>query len=321
MEKLLVAGGGVLGSQIAFQSAVRGKDVVILEINDDGLKNAKDKIDNLKNTYLIQLKEAKEKLKNGQPFYLPALIKDSKNATQEDIDKVIDQVNKAYEEITIETDKKKAAKDIDFVIEAIVEDESIKKDFHKELAAHLPEKTIFASNSSTMVPSTFAENTGRPEHYLHFHFANRIWINNIGEVMGHEGTDQVVIDKVVEFAEEIGMVPVVIKKEKAGYLLNSLLIPLLDAAKELYVEEYATVEDIDNTWKISTGAPLGPFEIYDIIGLNTPYELEKAKPKSKEEGSTEYKMVKILEEMIDQGKLGKQSGEGFYKYDEDGNKI
>lgn len=91
--------------------------------------------------------------------------------------------------------------------------------------------------------------------------------------------------------------------------------------KELYVEEYATVEDIDNTWKISTGAPLGPFEIYDIIGLNTPYELEKAKPKSKEEGSTEYKMVKILEEMIDQGKLGKQSGEGFYKYDKDGNKI
>lgn len=321
MERLLVAGGGVLGSQIAFQSAVRGKEVVILDMDEEAIDKAKSKVDNLKKTYLTQLEDAKEKLKNDKPFYLPALIKDSKNATQEDIDKVIDQVNKAYEEISFETDKEKAAKDIDFVIEAIVEDESIKKDFHKELAAHLPEKTIFSSNSSTMIPSTFAENTGRPAQYLHFHFANSIWTNNIGEVMGHEGTDQEVVDKVVEFAEEIGMVPVVIKKEKAGYLLNSLLIPLLEAAKELYVEEYATVEDIDNTWKISTGAPRGPFEIYDIIGLNTPYELEKAKPESKEEGTTENKMVKLLKEMIDQGKLGKQSGEGFYKYDEDGNKI
>lgn len=321
MEKLLVAGGGVLGSQIAFQSAVRGKEVVILDMNEEAIDKAKEKVEKLKKMYLNMLEDAKDKIKNEQSFYLPALFEDSSQASQDDIDQVIDNVKKAYSEISFETDKEKAAKDIDFVIEAIVENESIKKDLHKELAPYLPEKTVFASNSSTMVPSTFAENTGRPEHYLHFHFANHVWTSNIVEVMGHEGTDQEVVDRVVEFAEEIGMVPVVIKKEKDGYVINSLLVPLLEAANELFIEGYATVEDIDNTWKISTNASLGPFEMYDIIGLNTPYELEKAKPKSKKEGSTEYKMMKHLEKMINQGKLGTQSGEGFYKYDEDGNKI
>lgn len=213
-----------------------------------------------------------------------------------------------------ETDQASAVEDVDLVIESIIENEEIKKDFHSQLSKHLPEKTIVTSNSSTMLPSTFAESTGRPEIYLHFYFANTIWHNNIGEVMRHKGTNDESVKAVEAYAKEISMVPVIIEKENPGYVLNALLVPFLDAAEKLYVEGIADFEDIDKIWKISTGSPKGPFEVFDIVGMETPYNLAKAKQGADEEGTTQYKIVKMYEKMIDEGKLGIQTGEGFYKY-------
>ena len=128
--------------------------------------------------------------------------------------------------------------------------------------------------------------------------------------MGHPGTNPAVYDAVVEFARRIGMEPIKLHKEQPGYVVNSLLVPFLQAAQSLVVNGVADPETIDKTWRIATGAPTGPLQMLDIIGLNTAYNIAAA---GDEQARANARYLK--EHYIDQGKLGQASGEGFYKYD------
>ena len=200
-------------------------------------------------------------------------------------------------------------KDADLVIEAVPENPAIKTDTWTKVGELAPEKTIFATNTSTLLPSSFMEATGRPEKFLALHYANRIWAMNTAEIMGTSKTDAAVFDTVVEFATEQGMVPIPLKKEQPGYVLNSLLVPLLNAASALLVNEVAEPETIDATWRIGTGAPLGPFQIFDVVGLTTAYNV------SVMGDETSKKFAELVKrDYIDQGKLGVATGEGFYRY-------
>lgn len=200
------------------------------------------------------------------------------------------------------------------MIEAIPEVVQIKTDFYTELGKVAPEKTIFATNSSTLLPSQFAEATGRPKKFLDMHFANGIWKNNTAEIMKHPGTDSEVLDEVIDFAKAIGMVPLPLQKEQPGYILNSLLVPLLDAAQMLLLKGVADTETIDKTWMVATGAPLGPFAILDVAGINTACNISLAKAKATGDPEIE-KLANLLKtEYIDKGKIGSEAGEGFYKY-------
>ncbi|MBU5213934.1 3-hydroxyacyl-CoA dehydrogenase [Heyndrickxia oleronia] len=283
-QNITVAGSGVLGSQIAYQTAFKGFNVSVYDINDEVLERAKERINGLKEHYKKDL-----------------------NATDE-------EVNLAYERISFNSNLSKAVADADLVIEAIPEVVQIKTDFYNELGKVAPEKTIFATNSSTLLPSQFADATGRPAKFLALHFANEIWKNNTAEVMKHPGTDMKVFNEVIEFAKAIGMVALPLYKEQPGYILNSLLVPLLDAAQLLLLNEVADAETIDKTWMIATGAPQGPFAILDVVGINTAYNITLAKAKAT--GSQEYeKLAELLKsEYIDKGKLGRATGEGFYTY-------
>lgn len=283
-KKITVAGSGVLGSQIAFQTAYVGKfNVTIYDINDDALERAKERITNLK------------------PYY-----KEDLGATDEDL-------NVAYDRLTFHSDLAKAVADADLVIEAIPEVVQIKTDFYTELGRVAPEKTVFATNSSTLLPSQFAEATGRPEKFLALHFANEIWKNNTAEVMKHPGTNDRFFDEVIDFAKAIGMVALPLHKEQPGYILNSLLVPFLEAGQGLLLNEVADPATIDKTWMIATGAPLGPFAILDVVGITTAYNIANAKAQA---GDPHFvKLANLLKtEYIDKGKTGRAAGEGFYKY-------
>lgn len=283
-QNITVAGSGVLGSQIAYQTAFKGFNVTVYDINDEALKNAQDRITKLK------------------PFY------------QQDLGASQEEVDAAYARLTFKSNLTEAVADADLVIEAIPEVVKIKTDFYTNLGKVAPAKTIFATNSSTLLPSQFAEATGRPEKFLALHFANTIWKNNTAEIMKHPGTDMKVFDEVVEFARAIGMVPLPLYKEQPGYILNSLLVPFLDAAESLLVKEVADPETIDKTWMIGTGAPLGPFAILDIVGINTAYNIVEAKAAASGDENMK-KLANLLKtEYIDKGKLGRATGEGFYKY-------
>ena len=144
---------------------------------------------------------------------------------------------------------------------------------------------------------------------LALHFANRVWQFNTAEIMGTTQTDPKVYAAVVSFAEAIGMVPIELHREKAGYVLNSLLVPFLNAAAGLAAGGYADPADVDKTWRIATGAPLGPFQMFDIIGLQTPYNIM-----AHGDATTQKLATWLKTNYIDKGKLGLASGEGFYAY-------
>ena len=177
-----------------------------------------------------------------------------------------------------------------------------------------PEKTIFTTNSSTTLPCKYASETGRPAKFLALHFANGIWDANVGEVMGHPGTDPEVFDQVLDFAKDIGMVPIPIHKEQNGYALNSLLAPLLSAAGNLLFNGVSDIESIDKTWMISTGAKIGPFAIMDTVGMQTMYNIDMLWGEKLGDQSLLDRDALIKENHIDKGKMGVSTGEGFYKY-------
>ena len=306
-KKVTVAGGGVLGSQIAFQSAFRGFDVTVWLRSNASIGRAKPKFERLRTIYLQTLEAAKTNPAAWARGFGPERPDDA------GIDALKEQVERAYASLKLTTSYDEAA-DADLVIESIAEDPAQKIAFYQELAKHLPERTVIATNSSTMLPSAFAEATGRPEKYLALHFANEIWRNNTGEVMGHAGTGQAYYDQVVEFAEAIGMVPLCLHKEQPGYILNSMLVPFLNAAEALWANGVADPETIDKTWQLGTGAPAGPFRILDVVGLTTAYNIVIMDPRSKDPETVQGKIASKLKAKIDAGETGVNAGKGFFDY-------
>lgn len=309
IKKVVVAGGGVLGSQIALQTAYCGFDVTIWLRSEDSIERAKPKLERFKNIYVDTL----EAMKTDANAYCRGLAKKA-DLSDEELDELKEQAQKAYESLTLTTSYEEAAADADLIIEAIAENPKEKIAFYQELAKHMEEKTILVTNSSTLLPSMFAEYTGRPEKYLSLHFANTIWKNNTAEVMGHPGTEQKYYDEVVEFAKAINMIPLPLKKEQPGYILNSLLVPFLSAAQALLANDVADHETIDKTWILATGAPVGPFHILDIVGLTTAYNIIIMNPESQDPETTPGRIAKMLKEKIDAGEIGINAGKGFYEY-------
>lgn len=280
IKNVTVLGTGVLGAQIAFQTAFSGFNVTAYDIDDAALAKAEKFIAYLESRYRGDV------------------------ATANDA-----SIAAARSRLKFTTDLAAAVAEADLVIEAVPERIEIKREVYGKLAKVAKADTIFVSNSSTLLPSAMADATGRPEKFLALHFANEIWKHNVAEVMGHPGTSPAIYNQIVDFARQIGMVPIQIQKEQPGYVLNSLLVPFLLAAGDLLVKDIASPEDIDATWKIATGSPLGPVQILDIVGLTTAYNI----------AATVYgadaPFPKLLKEnYIDKGKLGVSTGEGFYKH-------
>lgn len=284
IKNVTVAGSGVLGYQIAFQTAFHGFKVCVYDITDEVLEKAKSKFQILAERYKADI-----------------------NATQE-------QLDAAFANLSYTADLAESVKEADLLIEAVPESPQIKIDFYEKLAKVAPEKTIFATNTSTLLPSEFAAVTQRPEKFIALHFANEIWTHNTAEVMGHPGTSKEVFDTLIEFAKAIGMVPLPLYKEQPGYILNTMLKPFMTAAYEMWANDVADFRTIDKTWMIGTAAPFGPFAILDVIGVTTAYNINKIII----EKTNDPMVIKInelfKEKFIDTGKLGAATGEGFYKY-------
>ncbi|MBQ9421582.1 MAG: 3-hydroxyacyl-CoA dehydrogenase [Lachnospiraceae bacterium] len=316
-KKVVVAGGGVLGTQIGLICAYHGFDTTFWLRSESSIGRTAPKIERYSGLMLEDLAKAKALVGNpmGAFMYPKGLIADWKGATAESIDALIETAKQRFADcIHLETDMAKALADADIVIESMSEDPQAKIGVYTAMKDLLPEKTILCTNSSTLLPSMFAEYTGRPEKYCALHFANTIWKNNTAEIMGHPGTDPDVYNAVVAFAGEIGMVPLQLHKEQPGYILNSMLVPFLSAAQGLWANGVSDPETIDLTWQLATGAPAGPFKILDIVGLETAYNINQMKPAAKEEGTIENRIGKLLKEKIDKGETGVNAGKGFYQY-------
>ncbi|MGO2082580.1 3-hydroxyacyl-CoA dehydrogenase [Vagococcus sp.] len=279
-KNVTVIGSGVLGSQIAFQIAYSGFNVVVNDINDEVLVKAKQKMAGLTKNY------------------------------EHDLHVTDEQMKETLGRLSYTSDLGAAVKNADLVIEAIPEVKKFKADLYKKLATLAPSHTVFATNTSTFLPSDFAADTGRPTKFIALHFANQIWLNNTAEIQGSSQTSPDVFESIIAFAKEIGMIPLPLKKEHPGYMLNSLLMPFLRAAEELLIDDVALPETVDRTWMIATKSPRGPFAILDMVGLNTAYNIALSENTAQSKKTAAY----LKENYIDKGKLGIQTGEGFYKY-------
>lgn len=283
-QKVTVLGAGVLGSQIMMQAAYHGKDVVGYDVSQEALDQLPARWEWMRGYY----------------------IKDVADYTPEKFDAAIARISSS-------TQLSEAVAEADIVIESIVEDINIKKSVWEEVGKAAPTGAILATNTSSLLPSSFGGASGRPQDFLALHFANLVWKSNTGEVMRTPDTSDEAFDATVKFAEEIGLVPIPIYKETPGYVLNRLLIPFLDAGAELYIDGISNPADIDNTWKIATGSPRGPFEIYDVVGFGVASHVSKnsADPRHRE-------FAQKLEESIARGETGIATGKGFYIYKADG---
>ena len=314
LQKVVVAGGGVLGSQIAFQAAYCGFDVTIWLRSESSITRTQPKLDGVKKSYI----DAIDGMAAGKDWCRGIADKDSFNKEE-----CLSKVEKASQ-LKLELDLAKAVADADIVIESMAENAADKIEFYKRLSPLLPQKTILVTNSSTLLPSTFANHTGRPEKYMSLHFANSIWKNNTAEVMVHASTEEKYFNEVIAFANDIRMVALPIRKEKSGYLLNSMLVPFLLSGLDLYVNGISDPQSIDKAWTLGTGAPRGPFQIFDVVGIQTAYNIVLQYQKVPGLFSPLLKkmmlpynfkaMEKVLRQMLEEGKTGKSAGEGFYKY-------
>lgn len=291
INHLTVLGAGVLGSQIAFQAAFHGVKVISYDINEDALAQAKQRFDALVNDYKKDL-----------------------NASDA-------QIHATFANLTLSSELAAAVKNADIIIEAVPEKLELKKQVWQQVGQLAPSDCIFTTNTSTLLPSSFSNASGDSSRFLALHFANRIWVQNIVEVMGTTDTKPEVVKAVEQFAKQMGMVPIVLQKEQAGYIINSLLVPLLDAASHLLANEVASAKDIDKVWKMATGSPKGPFEAMDTVGLRTVYAIHSAKAEATgDEVSKRFTQI-LKTEYLDKGKTGKESQSGFYDYDDEGNVI
>ena len=316
-HKIVIVGGGVLGTQIGLMCAYTGHDVTFWLRSEGSIGRTQPKIEQYSNMMLTDLENAKKLIGNpmGSFLYPRGLIRSWAGISEEAIDNLAEQAKKNFANLVhLELDLAKALEDADIIIEAMAENPQAKIEMYEKMKDFIPAKTILCTNSSTLLPSTFAEHTGRPERYCALHFANTIWKNNTAEVMGHPGTHAAVYDQVVAFADEINMVPLQLHKEQPGYILNSMLVPFLSAAQGLWANEVSDPSTIDLTWQLATGAPAGPFKILDIVGLETAYNINQMKPEASEEGSTTWKIGQLLKEKIDKGETGITAGKGFYEY-------
>ena len=320
-KNIVVAGGGVLGSQIAFQCAYCGFNVTVLLIDDNAVKSFLVKIDELKKTYTKTIKTMNTKAGKAPELWARGIA----DISHHNLDRCLNRVRNIMKNIKTETDQAKALVDADLVIESITEIFDVKKEFYEQIAPLLPAKTVVVTNSSTLLPSKLAKYTGRPNKYLAMHFANSIWKNNIAEIMKHSETDDKYFKEIIKFAEAINMIPLAAKEEKSGYLLNSLLVPFLLCAMDLYANGVSDPETIDKAWTLGTGAPKGPFQILDTVGLETAKNIVLQYQKVPNLLDPLFKkmmlpynydgMLELLNLYLEKGLSGKAVGEGFYKYD------
>ncbi|SMD32573.1 3-hydroxybutyryl-CoA dehydrogenase [Reichenbachiella faecimaris] len=283
IKNVTIAGGGTLGSQVAWQTAFKGFHVVVYDAFPEGLEASK---------------------KFHEQF--ATIFQKSLGATRE-------EVEAAKERLTYTTNLAEAVESADLISESVPENHKIKSEFYKKLSQVVSPETIITSNSSTLLPSDFVDSVVQPERFLALHFANMIWTFNVAEVMTHPGTDPKVKEETIAFAKSIGMVPIVLNKEQNGYVLNSILGPMLTAALDLVEQGVVDFQEVDRTWMIS-GNPRGPFMIMDMIGLETMYNVmihwgETNKDKQKL-ANAEYLKTNYL----DKGKLGIKTKGGFYNY-------
>ena len=280
IEKVGVVGCGLMGAGIAQVSAAAGFSTMVREVGpellDKGIKGIEKNL-----TRLVE------------------------KGTITDV--VKGEIRGRLEGTTVIED----LKGCDLVIEAIIEQLPAKRDLFATLDRICPEKTIFASNTSSLTITELATATKRPQRFLGLHFFNPVPVMKLVEVVRTIATDAAVYDQMVEFGTKLGKTAVR-ANDSTGFIVNRLLVPyLLDAIRALE-EGVGSIEDIDNSMKLGCGYPMGPLTLLDFVGLDTTYYISQIMFDEFKE--RRFAAPPLLKRMVLAGWNGRKAGRGFYDY-------
>ena len=278
IHRVAILGAGTLGLRVALRCALDGYTTTAYDITDEALRNAE----------------------HIQGKILSRLLKDER-ITQA-------QADAARQRLTYTTDPGEVAEGADLMNESVPENVDIKVKTYEQFADLWPEHTILTTNTSYLLPSQFAEASGRPERFAALHFHD-VFMADVVDIMPHPGTAQWVSDLLIEFGASISQIPVFIKEETNGYLFNSMLMSFCGAAMQLYFSGKASAEDIDRAWMGNTKMPIGPLGMLDQIGTKTLVNVTR----NQQDRRSKF-LLPHLEKMLEEGRLGKAHGVGFYDY-------
>lgn len=281
IKKPFVVGAGIMGSGVGQLCAQQGYEVTVADISEEIIE------------------KAREKVKAG----LNRRVEKGK-ITQEEMETVLSRMNWS-------TDLE-LARESDFVMEAVFENLVVKKELFKRLDSICSPETILATNTTALSISEIGSVTSRPDKVIGMHFFNPAVIMKLVEIIRGEKTSDETIATTKEFAESLGKIQITTAKEAPAGIVSRVLGGLLNEAAVVYAEGIASPQDIDEAMKLGAGLPMGPLALIDMIGLDIHLaKMETLYEKLKDE---RYKTPEVIRKMVAEGKLGKKSGEGFYKY-------
>lgn len=288
VKNITVIGGGLMGSGIAQVSAQAGQNVILVDVNSDVLAKAQKSIGT--NLGRVAKKLYKDNPAEGEKFVAESLAR-----------------------IKGSTDPVESSKSSDLVVEAIVENIDVKHKLFKQLDQAAPEKTIFASNTSSLSINEIASVVKRKDRFGGLHFFNPVPVMRLLEVVRGAETSEQTYSTMMAWGKAVGKTCITCK-DTPGFVVNRLLVPYIAEAIRLYERGDASAKDIDIAMKLGAGYPMGPLELADYVGLDTnKFILDGWHSKYPNEPL--FNPSPLLNKLVAEGKLGVKTGEGFYKYD------
>jgi enoyl-CoA hydratase/3-hydroxyacyl-CoA dehydrogenase len=288
INTVAVLGAGNMGHGIAEVAALAGFDVNLRDIKEEFVQDGYDQIE-----------------------WSLGKLAEKDQITDEEADAALDRV-------TPLVDFEEAVSDADFVIEAVPEKMEIKKDVYSELEEYAPDRAVFATNTSSLSITELSEVTERPEKFCGMHFFNPPVRMQLVEVISGAHTDDETLDLTEDLAEEMGKTPVRVRKDSPGFIFNRVVVPLMNEAAWMVESGDYTVEEVDSSTKFDMGLPMGSFELTDQVGIDVGYHVLDYMDDVLGDA---YEPCPLIVEKVEEEKLGKKTGEGFYDYEDGGAEI
>ncbi|MFQ5907446.1 MAG: 3-hydroxyacyl-CoA dehydrogenase family protein [Thermoplasmata archaeon] len=281
MQRICVLGAGTMGAGIAQTCSVAGFSVAMRDLTEELVEGGFQRM-----RIPLEKRVARGKM------------------TQEEVETILGRIE-GYTELD------KALEGADLVMEAVFEDMAVKKEVYGEVDRLTTDHVVFASNTSSLSITEMAAITGRPDRFVGMHFFNPAPVMKLVEVIRGSETAEETVELAMELSRRLGKEPVEVR-ESAGFVVNRLLVPMMNEAFNLLLENVASVEDIDKAMKLGTNMPMGPFELADFTGLDVGLAVMEVL--QRESGDPKFRPSPLLRQLVRAGRLGRKTGRGVYDY-------